>query len=184
MQGNESRERITWTMVAGYQNQNWHCSVVHWKDPRNSCQQINNKKFDIIWKSTENKTKDMILLQLEPLFAHVLWQVLIPAAHEGCSRVREGMERVARIIMVIEKLLYEKMLKRMEVFNSENRVMEGEINIYKTIKQWIKWMKNCYSLYHNTGTRGCPSKLFRNQFKRPPRLVTQTLPCTACSSVW
>lgn len=45
---------------------------------------------------------------------------------------------VARIIMVIEKLLYEKMLKRMEVFNSENRVMEGEINIYKTIKQWIK----------------------------------------------
>lgn len=91
---------------------------------------------------------------------------------------------VARIIMVIEKLLYEKMLKRMEVFNSENRVMEGEINIYKTIKQWIKWMKNCYSLYHNTGTRGCPSKLFRNQFKRPPRLVTQTLPCTVCSSAW
>lgn len=48
------------------------------------------------------------------------------------------MEGGARIIMVIEKLLYEKMLKRMEVFNSENRVMEGEINIYKTIKQWIK----------------------------------------------
>lgn len=38
------------------------------------------------------------------------------------------------MIVVMEKLLYEKMLKRTEVFNLENRMMEDEIKIYKRIK--------------------------------------------------
>lgn len=80
--------------------------------------------------------------------------------------------------MVVEKLLDEKMLKRTQVFNG---MMESEIKIYKIIKAVYKVIEELLFTVHKTGARGHQSKLSRNQFKRPPRLVTQTLPCTAFS---
>lgn len=50
------------------------------------------------------------------------------------AELERVQRRVAKMIVVMEKLLYEKMLKRTEVFNLENRMMEDEIKIYKRIK--------------------------------------------------
>lgn len=96
------------------------------------------KMFDIIWKGTENKRKGIILL---------LFKTFVCPHLESCVRFRslqlkkyvvelEKVERrEAKMIMVMQQLLYEKTLKRLEVFNSEKKsVLEGEIKIYKTIK--------------------------------------------------
>lgn len=80
--------------------------------------------------------------------------------------------------MVVEKLLDEKMLKRTQVFNG---MMESEIKIYKIIKAVYKVIEELLFPVHKTRARGHQSKLYRNQFKRPPRLMTQTLSCTAFS---
>lgn len=94
--------------------------------------------FDIIWKGTENKTKGIILL---------LFKTFVCPHLESCVRfwslqlkkyvveLEKVERREAKMIMVMEQLLYEKTLKRLEVFNSEKKsMMEGEIKIYKTIK--------------------------------------------------